>query len=343
MRRTSFAMALALACCLAVSSCAAQPIPEMRQAEPRVVITEPTVDASLSGWVTGADGELRYYDPETHRLYGGWLDWEGSRLYIDGETGQPHVGWLELEGKRYWLDDGSRAGRGALLAGQWLEVDGARFLLGEDGSATTGWLEDEGGWHFFDASGASRTGLIDDGSGKKWWLNDDGTLASHEWVQVDGIYQAFDDDGSLVTLGDVVPPGDEANMASLTSRQRAVIDACANTPWPGRALCALWVSNVFIQAGEPAVPGDACDLARAWCTSSDLADLEPGMIIAVESHSRTENGRIWGHICIYVGDGLICDSGTYGIRRSSLGSWLAWFGVSQQPRWGWANGIDLSA
>ncbi len=332
---------LVLAACLACA-CSGQSSASVREAEPRVIVTEPTVDPSLSGWVRGDDGELRYYDPSTHRLYAGWLDEEGVRLYIDGATGQARTGWLELDGKRYWLDDGTRATRGALLANAWLELDGKRYWLGEDGAMATGWLEQDGRTYYLDSEGASRTGLIDDGSGKRWWLNDDGTLASHEWIEIDGVYQAFDDDGSLVTFGEVIPEGDAARLAALSSRQQAVLDACKSTPWPGKALCALWVSNVFANAGEPSVPGDACDLARAWCHSSELSELEPGMIIAVESHSRTENGKIWGHICIYIGDGLICDSGTYGIRTSSLGSWLAWFGDSQQPRWGWANGIDLS-
>ncbi len=297
----------------------------------------------LSGWVEGPDGELRYFDPQTHALYGGWLAEDGDIRYIDGDSGQAHVGWLDLDGHRFWCDDGTHADVGALMPDQWLDLDGERYLLDANGAVTTGWLaEGEDAWYYFDETGASRTGLIDDGSGKVYWLKDDNTLANHEWIEIDGLNYAFDDDGSLVTLGEVVPPGDEENLASLTSRQQAVIDACETTPWPGRALCAAWVSNVFAAAGEPSVGGNACDIARAWCTSTDLAELEPGMIIAVESHSRTDNGRIWGHVCIYIGGGVVCESGTLGLRHTSLGSWLAWFGDTMDPRWGWANGIDLS-
>lgn len=127
----------------------------------------------------------------------------------------------------------------------------------------------------------------------------------------------------------------------MSVRQSAVVESCDQTPWPGKALCAAWVSQVFVNAGEPSVDGDACDLARNWCTTDDLAQLRPGMIIAVTSHSRTENGKIWGHVCIYEGNGIVRDSGTYGVRRSQLGSWLAWFGTDESPRWGWANGIPL--
>lgn len=188
-----------------------------------------------------------------------------------------------------------------------------------------------------------QVGWVDGGNGKRYWVKpEDGTLACHEWIEIDGVYQAFDDDGSWVTLGDVIPPGDEANVASMSERQRAVVDACSVTPWPGKALCAAWVSSVFETAGEGPVSGNACDMADEWCDSSDLSALRPGMIIAVPSHGRTENGQIWGHVCIYVGGGLIMDSGTYGIRTSSLGSWLAWFGDLNTPQWGWANGVPLA-
>lgn len=239
-------------------------------------VEKEVIDTSLSGWVEDEYGELRYYDPATHKLYSGWLVENDKTMYIDGTTGQPQVGW------------------------------------------------------------------IDDGSGKRYWVKpEDGTLANHEWIEIDGVYQAFDDDGSWVTLGDVVPPNDTQNVQSMSDRQRAVISATDSTPWPGKALCAAWVSEVFSNAGEGGVGGDACDIARAWCVSDDLAELKPGMVIAVTSHPRTENGQLWGHVCIYIGNGLIRDSGTYGIRTSSLGSWLAWFGASERPRWGWANGVSL--
>lgn len=299
-------------------------------------------DSKASGWVTGSDGERRYYDPTTHQLYGGWLDEGDTRLYLDEATGQPHVGWLELEGKRYWLDDGSTGTKGAPLKDQWLELDDERFYLSSDGSATTGWAEIDGVKHYFNDQSAKQTGWIDDGSGTTYWVKpEDGTLASHEWIEIDGIYQAFDDDGSWVTLGEVIPPHDEENLQSMSARQRRVLDSCNTTAWPGPGLCAGWVSSVFVNAGEYSVGGDACDIARAWCYSDDLSELKPGMVIAVTSHPRTDAGKTWGHVCIYVGRGLVMDSGSYKVRTAALGSWLAWFGATEVPRWGWANGVNL--
>lgn len=302
------------------------------------------IDESLSGWVEGEDGVSRYYDSATHEYYSGWLEMEGRTYYFDGGIGLPHIGWLVLDGRRYWLDDGERDKKGALLKDRWLEVDGEEYYLQPDGSAAVGWLDVEGSRYYFDELGRLTTGWIDDGSGKKYWVKpEDKSLPHHEWIEIDGVFQAFDDDGSWVNAGEIVPPNDEQSVADMSERQRSVVNACDVTPWPGKGLCAAWVSSVFVNAGEPAIGGDACDIARIWCTSDDLEELKPGMVIAVPTHSRTENGRIWGHVCIYVGNGMVRDSGADSTRWVTLGSWFAWYGTDESPRWGWANGIDLSA
>ena len=305
---------------------------------------EAPIDPSLSGWVTGSDGIARYYDEDTHKPHTGWLDQGDDRFYCDAD-GAMHVGWLELEDKNYWLNDGSdeAVAKGALARDRWLHLDDKTYRVETDGAASEGWCTIDDLTYCFDGTGAMRTGWAEGEDGRKRWLKvEDGTMATHEWVQVDDYWEPFDDDGSWVTDGETIPPNDAENMASLSDRQRAVIDACDSTPWPGKGLCAGWVSSVFATAGESEVGGDACDMANAWCTSSDLSQLKPGMIIAVPTHSRTENGKIWGHVCVYVGGGVVRDSGTYGIRRIHLGSWLAWFGVDVDPQWGWANGIALA-
>lgn len=299
-------------------------------------------DLKLSGWQQDETGAWRYYDPETHELHHGWLELDGERYFCDEKTGEQQVGWLELDGRSYWFSDGGQGPEGTLVCNTWFDHDDQRYHLSEEGAADEGWCELDGATYCFDDVGAMRTGWATGEDGKQRWLKpEDGTMATHEWVQIEDLWEPFDDDGSWVTNGETIPPNDEADMANLSARQQAVIAACDTTPWPGKALCAGWVSNVFAQAGEPSVGGDACDIARAWCISDDLAYLKPGMVIAVASHSRTENGRIWGHVCVYVGGGIVRDSGTYGIRRIQLGSWLAWFGVTETPRWGWANGIEL--
>lgn len=75
--------------------------------------------------------------------------------------------------------------------------------------------------YYFDKDGAVQTGWIDDGSGKKYWIRpEDRTIPSHEWIEIDGVFQAFDDDGSWVNDGDILPPGDAENVANMISLRR---------------------------------------------------------------------------------------------------------------------------
>lgn len=296
-----------------------------------------------AGWVPQDDGGPVYYNPVTHLPHEGWLSLGAARYYIDPDTHRPHVGWLDLDGARFLMGDGATAPVGVMLADRWVTRDGARYHLSATGPADTGWVEVDGDLRLFAADGRLVTGWVRGEGGSLLWARpEDGTLARDEWVEVDGVYQAFAPDGTWATAEDVVPADDAANMASLTPAQRALIDACGTVPWPGANLCAGWVSSVFTRAGLPAVGGNACDVARAWCTSTDPDDLEPGMVVAVVSHPHTRAGTTYGHVGIYVGDGIVCDSSRTGLRRAGLGSWVAWYGATNPVGWGWANGRDLS-
>ena len=120
-----------------------------------------------------------------------------------------------------------------------------------------------------------------------------------------------------------------------------VVSACHSTPSPGYGLCAGWVTNVFVNAGIGYIGGNANDQYNAWCTSSNRANLMPGMIIAVSSHPHTSAGRIYGHVGIYVGNGTVMDNIGY-IRSIGVESWISFYGATVTPRWGWFGGIALS-
>lgn len=128
---------------------------------------------------------------------------------------------------------------------------------------------------------------------------------------------------------------------ATTGSQRAVVNACHTTPSPGLGLCAMWVSQVFNNAGLGYASGNACDMYNAWCTSSNRGDLKPGMIVAVSSHSHTSAGRIYGHIGIYVGGGVMMDNVGY-IRTINVNEWISYYGTTVTPRWGWLMGIKLA-
>ena len=80
---------------------------------------------------------------------------------------------------------------------------------------------------------------------------------------------------------------------------------------------------------------------NAWCTSSNKSTLKPGMVIAVPTHPQTRAGRIYGHIGIYVGNGIVRQN-IGRISEQSLDSWISFYGKTATPRWGWCMGIPLS-
>lgn len=131
-------------------------------------------------------------------------------------------------------------------------------------------------------------------------------------------------------------------LRPVSARQRAIVAACHVVPSPGPGLCAAWVTNVFQYAGYGYIGGDARDMYWAYCHSSNIDDLQIGMVVAVPSHPGSYAGSIWGHIAIYVGDGLVMEN-IYGyINTQPLSSWIAHYGKTYTPKWGWLGNIPLN-
>ena len=128
---------------------------------------------------------------------------------------------------------------------------------------------------------------------------------------------------------------------STSGSQARVVAACKSTGSPGSGLCAMWVSMVFSNAGYAYAGGNANDMYNWWTTSSNRADLKPGMIVAVSTHSHTSAGRIYGHIGIYIGNGMMMDNIGY-IRTISVNEWINFYSTTVTPRWGWLMGIELA-
>ena len=136
-------------------------------------------------------------------------------------------------------------------------------------------------------------------------------------------------------------PGNGQSSGSAGGGQKGVVAACHSTPSPGRGYCAMWVSRVFANAGYRYVGGNANDMYNAYCTSSNKADLKVGMIVAVSTHSQTAAGRIYGHVGIYVGDNQVMEN-VGSIATTNLDRWIAFYGTTVTPRWGWLGGIVLA-
>lgn len=139
---------------------------------------------------------------------------------------------------------------------------------------------------------------------------------------------------SYIASPDVLTKGTSGSQA-------AVISACYSTPTAGAGYCAAWVTNVFVNAGVGSFGGNACDMYNYYCFSADTSELKPGMIVAVSSHPSTVAGRIYGHVGIYVGGGLVMQN-VGPITTQSLSDWCAYYGKTVTPRWGWLGGVQLA-
>lgn len=125
------------------------------------------------------------------------------------------------------------------------------------------------------------------------------------------------------------------DFSSMSEKSAAIVSSTYTVGSPGGGLCAMWVSMVYQAAGLGYPGGNANNMYANFCTSSNKADLVPGMIIAVSTHSGTVMGRIYGHVGIYIGDGVVRHNIGY-IATSSLDDWISEYGTLVTPRWGWA-------
>lgn len=136
--------------------------------------------------------------------------------------------------------------------------------------------------------------------------------------------------------------GGTIDDGSLSASQQAVVSAACSTPSPGEGLCAGWVDDVFENAGiGVARDWSARDMYDKYCTSSNLDDLKPGMIIAVSTHNLDAAGRSWGHVGIYIGNGQVMDN-IGSIRTEDVNQWIQTFSGVVPAKWGWLGNIPLT-
>lgn len=110
-----------------------------------------------------------------------------------------------------------------------------------------------------------------------------------------------------------------------TEVQKKIVNAAYITPSPGAGWCAMWVSQVYQNAGLGYIGGNACDMYRNYTFTSDRSKLKVGMLVAVESSSSGSTaGLTYGHVGIYIGDGKVIDN-IGRIRVTTLDDWIATF------------------
>ena len=141
--------------------------------------------------------------------------------------------------------------------------------------------------------------------------------------------------------------GTGQDYASASAAQRAVVDACARVPSPGAGLCAAWVYRVYAAAGLGGISagaGNACDMYWAFCTSEDRSQLLVGMIVATPSiPNGTADGRKYGHVGIYLGDGMVESNASGTLTIQTLDSFVATYSSAENPvRWGFPLSVPTN-
>ena len=284
--------------------------------------------AMLLGFQT-VNGSIYYLDPDS----GGALEcnaWifsqDGSAYYACGSgaivlTGvKDSVGAIKLndaEGK-------------PILGWYWSSAAQTWFYTDSDGVLQHGWqLIGERWYHLDNESGVMNTGWFRDADRLWYYLMSSGQMATG-WNSIDNGEYFFNAAGAWV----------EPERSAHTSSQSQIVGRCYNVPSPGVGLCSEWVSEVFYPVLGSYPNGDACDMFWNWCHSRDISQLKVGMIVAVPTHTHTNAGARWGHISIYVGNGMVMDNIGY-IRTTSLAWWLNYYHTTATPQWGWVLNTPL--
>ncbi|HFH8002510.1 TPA: CHAP domain-containing protein [Streptococcus agalactiae] len=134
--------------------------------------------------------------------------------------------------------------------------------------------------------------------------------------------EAFGNSDLIASNGGI---GGGKEYEASTEVQKKIVNAAYITPSPGAGWCAMWVSQVYQNAGLGYIGGNACDMYRNYTFTSDKSKLKVGMLVAVESSSSGSSaGLTYGHVGIYIGDGKVIDN-IGRIRVTTLDDWIATF------------------
>lgn len=258
-----------------------------------------------NAWIFSQDGSAYYACGSGAIVLTGVKDSVGAIKLNDAE-GKPMVGWYWSSAAQTWFytdSDGVLQHGWQLIGERWYHLDN------ESGVMNTGWFRDADRlWYYLMSSGQMATG----------------------WNSIDNGEYFFNAAGAWV----------EPERSAHTSSQSQIVGRCYNVPSPGVGLCSEWVSEVFYLVLGSYPNGDACDMFWNWCHSRDISQLKVGMIVAVPTHTHTNAGARWGHIAIYVGNGMVMDNIGY-IRTTSLAWWLNYYHTTATPQWGWVLNTPL--
>lgn len=129
------------------------------------------------------------------------------------------------------------------------------------------------------------------------------------------------------------------NLEDATPTQQRIVQATADTAWPGSGLCATWASWVYSNAGIGGYGGNANDMWANYCYSDDRSELAPGMFIAVEHSGSDYESWTYGHVGVYIGNDQVMHSVSSGVVVNTVDEWIAIFDPYNSVRWGYPQAV----
>lgn len=181
-------------------------------------------------------------------------------------------------------------------------------------------------------SAARMTLTLDDGK-----VRETEAIALSTTIATETPEPVVDSSGSTGTTGGTVGT---VSDGSMTSAQQTVVNYAWSRGPTGTNECAKWVSLVFNETMGFYPGGNANNMIWNWCSSS--GELKPGMIIGAASCNTGWAGIQYGHVAIYVGDGLIRSSEFGQVVTYTLDQFYNVYGTLQGLSWGWAGGVALA-
>ena len=268
-----------------------------------------------AGYWDFIDGWWYHFDGEGY-LQTGWV-WDDGDWYYVYPSFDIAAGWFWYEDQWYYMDNS-----GAMQTG-WIQYGDDWYYMSLTGAMTVGWIYDQGNWYYLDPyTGSMVTGWLE--YYYNWYYLDP------SGAMVTGI-QIIDEQPYYFSSGGVLL---DLSNEEITPKQQYLINIALNMPSTPEGRCSEWIDNVLTSYGidketvratrntfysyaynndlttaEYAYDTDfnANDYWAYICTSEDLADLRPGMIVATRN-SYSYMGRQFGHVGFYIGDGLIISS-----------------------------------
>ena len=157
----------------------------------------------------------------------------------------------------------------------------------------------------------------------------------------------FDYQGEAATKLTKIPSTEFASSGRVTDIMQKIADVASNNSGGGYDnMCEAWAELQWQNATGMAreCQPSTYDAYKAWGVSTSKDNIPVGaMVYGSGSPTVDSVNNPYGHVGIYVGDGMVADQG--GVV--SLDQWISWQHANCDGHqgwlgWGWQNGIDLT-